>query len=151
MKTILVVLFLVSIQGKAQTISNVFNEDSIQIVKNRKYEGVIFPAEYVINGFFGDFAYRYTPEYRDIEQVEEFLRPPHKYPMKYKRQYIGFISHSGSKIIFVQFLNLSKPKMRKLANNWKKSYVLILGDYFYKNSRVIMFNLNENKIIESIE
>ena len=85
-------------------------------IKTNKFEGVIFPKEYIV--LMNSSDKKFTPTISDIESAEKILqkgikeinvnRPNqfdncpviHRKLKKYKRQYFGYFDTNGDKIIF---------------------------------------------------
>jgi hypothetical protein len=112
-----------------------------EIVHGGAYQGVIFPATVKLQ--LQDTVRRWTPTAADIEQLERELvvfmdKQPRKSPVNdktfgpsihrqlrgYTRQYVGYISPQGEKIIYINcFWN---PKDDPFLKHWSTNLVQVL-------------------------
>ena len=122
-------------------------------VKQKKYQGYIFPKEYSSNlVHLEDLKERFTPSVSDIIKAEVALvnqiRDINKSRLnqsgscpvidqnlpKYKRQYIGYINQNGDKIIWINFIG---GKEIKNADQLGRNIIVVLdGCSYYWNIKV---------------
>lgn len=129
------------------------------LIKEKGFEGYIFPKEYVLVIPSNDLKDRYTPTKQDIINIESIIKDQlaeinklqinqvngcpiiHEKLKKYKRQYFGFTNNEGDSIIWVNCI-----WSKHISDSWGKDVVIILdGCSYYWNIKV---NLNKKKIFD---
>ncbi|MBP5667443.1 MAG: hypothetical protein J6X32_04760 [Salinivirgaceae bacterium] len=102
-------------------IGNLVYSQEVVYIKEKGYEGYIYPKEHSIWGFQPE-SNRYTPKFEDIAQAEKILRdsigtdyvkskqyayrkpPINKRTLKkYVRQYVGYLTEDGEVFILIYF------------------------------------------------
>jgi hypothetical protein len=128
-------------------------------IKEKGFEGYIFPKEYALVISFEDTKDRYTPTRQDIINVESIIKEQlatinkpltnqvngcpiiYKELKKYKRQYVGYINKEGDSIIWVNFI-----WGKHISDTWNKDVVIVLdGCSYYWNIKV---NLSKKKAFD---
>lgn len=128
---IISILFLSTYFALAQTTG--------QIVEGKNYKGVIFLKDYKLR--YNDTVTRWTPTETDIQILElklkkfmsdqkqkNLINQGGHYPIisknlkRYIRQYAGYISPSGEKIIYVNCLFEKKDSS---LNGWKEEFIQV--------------------------
>lgn len=126
-------------------------------------KGIVFNKDYNIGIKMSDLSYRYTPSKDDIKKAEKVFQAKfnvlrkqsvdtEKYYFHWVRQYLGYITKSGTKNIVVQLIDNSKPRNtnRLLGKNWETDFVILFSDDFYKVSTRIRINLDKEEISENL-
>lgn len=137
------------------------NDETAQHIKGKCFEGFIFPETYV--GFMPleGVNNRFSPQQEDVLKAEELLKEQiaginkdlinqtgkcpivHKKLSKYKRQYIGVITESGDKVVWINFI-WGKDK-DTLLNLDKEIIIVLDGCSYYWNVKV---NLTKEKLVD---
>lgn len=126
-----------------------FGQIAGQIVEGKNYKGVIFPSEKKLNP--KDTVTRWVPSELDIQnlelQLEKFIVKRNKkklyyegngYPIisinlkKYIRQYVGYLSSKGEKIIYVNCFWYEKND--PFSKNWESRLIQVFdgGSYYWQ-------------------
>jgi hypothetical protein len=128
-------------------------------IKEKGFEGFIFPKEYALVVPFENIKDRCTPTKQDVINAEMIIKEQlatinkpltnqvngcpiiHKELKKYKRQYIGFTNSDGDSILWVNFV-----WAKRISDNWNKDVIIVLdGCSHYWNIKV---NLSKKKAFD---
>ncbi len=159
-------LLLFSFSTQAQKISFTEKRTSqLTYVKGDVFEGVIFAKDFVFpfhENESGDK--RFTPSATEIEKAEKILKRDikfinllqpnqglgngpviHKNLKKYARQYFGYYTPEGEKVVYISCLLKNNYKsVSKELPNWLKGAVLVLngGSNYWQ----VQANLNKSTL-----
>src|SRR2546428_9441114 len=131
-------------------------------IKGNQFEGYILPKEYTSDLLsFENLKSRFTPSKEDIIKAEELIKKQlaglnkslnnqgnecpiiHNNLKKYRRQYLGYITNEGERIIWVNFISW---KDKSHTTEIGKDVIIILdGCSYYWNIKV---NLNKEKVFD---
>jgi len=144
-----VALLFITFQSQAQKISySEKHNSSFTYVKGNDFEGVIFSKDFVfpfLNNESGDK--RFTPSNEEIEIAEKLLNKNiesinalqtnqgggtgpviHENLKQFVRQYFGYYTSSGEKIIYIScLLKANYKNSSQQTPNWLKGAVLVLN------------------------
>ena len=128
-------------------------------IKEKGFEGYIFPKEYALVVPFDNMKDRYTPTRQDIFNAELIVKKQlatlnkpltnqvngcpiiHKELKKYKRQYVGFINSEGDSIVWMNFI-----WGKRISDVWNKDVVIVLdGCSYFWNIKV---NLSKKEVFD---
>jgi hypothetical protein len=155
----IVVLLLTSIVN-AQTTFKYYNP------KHFKGHSIVFTKEYKANFSLREFNGQFTPTKEEIDSAEALFMKrydtdinkkedfkvthnPRRYYKNYKRQYMGIMSNNGEKLIFIQMLNVPKPRRKNLEyyyENWENVYVVGTGNFYELNTVRFIVNLTKGEM-----
>lgn len=152
-------LILLCLAVGTLTNSRSMDNNAPTYIKERKFEGYIFPKEYVLDIPAENIKSRYTPSKEDIIKAENIIEEQiyyinkslinqtggcpiiHKNLNKYKRQYFGFINDKGESIIWINLI-----WKKEITASWGQEVVIILdGCSHYWNIKI---NLISNKAFD---
>jgi hypothetical protein len=167
MKKLIVLLLFISFHSEAQTITVTEKiTEQITYVAGQRFEGVIFSADYL--ALIGSNE-RFTPSHEEIELVEMLIRRDlkkanhskinqglhlgpviHKRLNKYQRQYFGYVSPQGERIIYINCIFFRYNLFDRLQgferpdDKWKKQQIEVNdgGSYHWQ----IQVNLNKKEL-----
>jgi hypothetical protein len=160
MKKLLLLPFLLFVvNGYAQKITKVEKiSDHSTYIKGRDFEGCVFGSNYIAIYSREQNATSYTPSADEIILAEKILRQTidtihyygHEYFVrknlkKYIRQYFGYVSATGEKVIYISAL-WKNNKDRQ----WLTDYISVEdgGDYYWQikinlsSQKCLMFSIN---------
>ena len=153
-------LFLIcsDIDGQAATSTTIH-------IKERDFEGVIFPSDYKAGFNFGAeyLTNRFTPTLQNIEAFERgFIEQlntldnpfrvsdPKKFFKRHKRQYLGYISNKGDSTLVTQFVDngcFLSFRRRARFSGWKNYFILCFDDFLCERYlKLYQFNLITKKL-----
>jgi hypothetical protein len=155
----LIIIFSLSIINgcQAQHRLNIMETSSNEVLhlEYGNVKGVIFSKFYRPKIELGKIRDRFTPNSVELLAVEELLnqykkdnsRSGLKKLSNYARQYIGYTDDAGGRFIIVQLLNLVNSRNEPSEfNNWKYDYIVGMGDFYEKNTKRYIVNLEKNTI-----
>jgi hypothetical protein len=148
-------------------ICNAQTNEEVSYIKDKCYEGYVFPKENIIDADwmpFFNMKERFTPTVDDIIKAENILMEQlrginektlmnqgkgcpivHKKINRYKRQYFGYINNEGEKIIWINFIWDKKEDTLKL---WDKKVITVLdGCSYFWNIKV---DISKGKLFDLI-
>ena len=64
----------------------------------------------------------------------------------YSRQYLGFMTDKGEKIILINLINFRNKEIKNSHPDWRTNYVVGLGKVYEQNTRSFYVNIDENEI-----
>lgn len=153
MKTLLTILFFISLSSFGQTPKKV--SEQITYVDGGRFKGVIFSADYELPLFDETLKGRFTPTVDEVKRLEKELKARikeinksrsnqgrHYGPIvdkklgRYIRQYVGFINDKGEKVIYVGL------HWNRRDYNWKEEFLIVFdgGSYHW----TIRYNEDKN-------
>lgn len=128
-------------------------------------EGVIFDSATVI--YFRLPAYvshKFTPEVDDVLMAERIFIDKYKLPgighsskkkksikkmyRNYGRQYLGFVTFSGKKIVLIQLLNfdITDAQLKNVYKDFHSRFIIGAGEFFERNCVIVLVDLNKESV-----
>lgn len=142
---------------------SLYGQDHFEYTNREHFKGtgVVFTANYRVPIYLPKKIKQFTPAKEQIDLAERVLneryniddslnnetKPFKNVFWRYNRQYVGLLDTStGEHYISVSLMNF---KRRRIAEShfegWRENYVVGFGDYYEKNTRTYLVNLNTQK------
>ena len=103
-----------------------------------------------MRGMLNDGKIHFSSDVRTMEdttaQLELYTGAAKKDARKYYRQYIGFVSDKGERIVEINLFNYDTSRGRRMFKNWRKEYILGADGYYTENTVRYFVNLTEGRI-----
>lgn len=133
------------------------------LIKGKRFKGYVFDKEHFVLMNIDDQSKRYTPNKQDVFLVESLIKDRlksmnvslenqggecpviHKNLKKYVRQYVGFVTKNGERVVWINFI--WKPSMNDEERLPKDIVTPLDGCSHYWNIKV---NLDKGEVFDLI-
>lgn len=66
----------------------------------------------------------------------------------YGRQYLGFVTFSGKKIVLIQLLNfdITDAQLKNVYKDFHSRFIIGAGEFFERNCAIVLVDLNKESV-----
>jgi hypothetical protein len=170
MKQLLIFFFMLTVKSFGLNHSNTaLKNDTTIHIRTKDYEGVIFSQSYKPSFYLGEelLENRFTPNREEVAEAErelvlqlnETLQKDQKvYGFKdnmnvkkflrgRKRQYLGYISNKGQKMVFIQLLNFKHTIITPSPfRGWQEGIIVGFGAFYERHLNRYQYNLTSKQL-----
>lgn len=109
-------------------------------------------------------SHKFTPDVQDILTAEKIFFEEYNLPAldhfsrkkrsikkiyrNYGRQYLGFVTFSGEKLVLIQLLNfdITSAQLKNVYKDFHSRFIVGAGDFFERNCVIVLVNLTEESV-----